>query len=418
MSTNHGIEQNEVNASKSSQSSFSRFLKLIGPGLITSALVLGPGSITLSSKIGAIYGPSLVWTLVLAVILMACFTEMSARIGLASKESFIQVIKGKWGSVAGIFIGIGAFLVCASFQAGNAIGTGIAIEAVTGISSKVWIITATVLAIGLLFFVNFYKVLEKLMLVLVVIMLVAFLVTVIVVQPSISDIFSGLVPSLPEGSMALVIAMFATSFSIVGALYQSYLVQEKGIDINQSKEVKVESFFGIFLLGFISFLIMITAATILKPAGIVVNNAVEMAEILKPSFGSFAVFIFILGLFGASFSSLVGNATIGGGLLADGLGFGSKLTNIKVKGAIIVVMVFGSIIALVFNGAPLNLIVFAQGVTIFVVPFIAIAILIVANSKKVMGNLTNGIMSNLLGVVGLVVLVYLAYNNFVNIFLN
>lgn len=418
MSMNHGMEQEEVKVTKSSQSSFSRFLKLLGPGLITSALVLGPGSITLSSKIGAIYGPSLVWTLVLAIILMACFTEMSARIGLASKESFIQVIKGKWGNVVGILMGLGAFLVCASFQAGNAIGTGIAIEAVTGVNSKVWIVVATVLAIGLLFFVNFYKILEKLMLALVAIMLLAFLITVIIVKPSISDIFSGLVPSFPEGSMALVIALFATSFSIVGALYQSYLVQEKGVTISQSKETTAESFFGIFLLGFISFLIMITAATILKPAGIVVNNAIEMAEILRPSFGGFAVFVFVLGLFGASFSSLVGNATIGGGLLADGFGFGSKLSSMKVKGSIIVVMLFGSIIALVFNGAPLNLIVFAQGVTIFVVPFIAIAILIVANSEKVMGDLKNSILSNVLGVAGLLVLIYLAYNNFVNIFLS
>lgn len=418
MSVNHGMEHEEVKVASSSQSSFSRFLKLLGPGLITSALVLGPGSITLSSKLGAVYGSSLVWTLVLAVVLMASFTEMSARIGMASKESFIKVIKDKWGNIAGILMGLGAFLVCSSFQAGNAIGTGIAVEAITGMDSKVWIVVATLLAIGLLFFNNFYKVLEKLMLALVAIMLIAFVITVIVVKPSIADIFGGLVPSLPDGSMALVIGLFATSFSIVGALYQSYLVQEKGVTISQSKEATAESFFGIFLLGFISFLIMITAATILKPAGIVVNNAVEMAEILRPSFGGFAVFVFVLGLFGASFSSLVGNATIGGGLLADGLGFGSKLSIMKVKIAIIVVMVFGSIIALVFNGAPLNLIVFAQGVTIFVVPFIAIAILIVANSKKIMGGLKNGIWSNVFGVIGLLVLIYLAYNNFVNIFLS
>lgn len=414
MSSNHEVQSSET---KSTQSALPRFLKLLGPGLITSALVLGPGSITLSSKIGALYGPSLVWILVLAVILMASFTEMSARIGLAGKKTFLAIAKDKWGSVASIFIGVGAFLVCASFQAGNAIGTGIAIEAVTGISSKVWIVVATLLAVGLLFFVNFYKVLEKLMLALVAIMLVAFLITTAVVRPSISDIFGGLVPTMPDGSMGLVIALFATSFSIVGALYQSYLVREKGGKIGQAKETMAESLFGIFLLGFISFLIMITAATILKPAGIVVNNAIEMAEILRPSFGGFAVFVFVLGLFGASFSSLIGNATIGGGLLADGLGLGHSLSSVKVKVAIIAVMLFGSIIALMFNGAPLNLIVFAQGVTIFVVPFIAIAILIIANSKEIMGELKNKATSNILGVLGLVVLIYLAYNNFVNIFL-
>lgn len=133
----------------------------LGPALITSALVLGPGSVTLSSKIGAIYGTQLVWTIVLAIILMMVYTEMSTRIGLAAKHSFIQTIKKKWGLFAGILIGVGAFLVTASFQAGNAIGTGIAISAVTDMDPTIWIIIFTLLSIGLLFAKQFYQILEK-----------------------------------------------------------------------------------------------------------------------------------------------------------------------------------------------------------------------------------------------------------------
>lgn len=218
--------------------------------------------------------------------------------------------------------------------------------------------------------------------------------------------------------MGLVIAMFATSFSVVGALYQSYLVKEKKLLPSESKAATREALFGIFLLGFISFLIMLTAATILLPAGIQVNSAGEMAGILEPSFGKFATIVFMLGLLGASYSSMIGNATIGGGLLADGIGLGHKLSDLKVRLSIITVILIGSAVALIFDGAPLNLIVFAQGVTIFVVPFIAIAILIIANSKEIMGTLKNGLWSNIFGVLGLVVLLYLAFSNFKNIFLS
>lgn len=388
----------------------------LGPALITSALVLGPGSVTLSSKIGAIYGTQLVWTIILAIILMMVFTEMSTRIGLAADHSFIQTIKKKWGLLAGVLIGVGAFLVTASFQAGNAIGTGIAISTVTNMDPTIWIIIFTLISIGLLFAKQFYQILEKMMLVLVVIMLLAFLITVIVVQPSLVDIFKGFIPVLPEGSMGLIIALFATSFSIVGAVYQSYLVKEKGWKITDAASGRKESFLGIFLLGFISFLIMITAATILKPQGLIVNDASEMGLALEPLFGNWSTIVFMLGLFGASFSSLMGNATIGGSLLADGLGIGSNLSNMKVKLLIILVMLFGSIIGIVFGSAPLNLIVFAQAITIFVVPFIAIAMLVIANDKNIMGELKNKLLSNVLGVIGLIVLVYLAFNNIKNIF--
>ncbi|WP_462410470.1 Nramp family divalent metal transporter [Neobacillus sp. Marseille-QA0830] len=392
------------------------FLSFLGPALITSALVLGPGSITLSTKIGAIYGSQLIWTLILAVILMMAYTEMSTRVGIASKDSFITAMKMKWGKAAGVIIGIGSCLVTASFQAGNAIGTGIAISGMTNMNPKIWIIAFTVIGIALLYTKEFYKILEKLMLVLVAIMLIAFLITVILVQPSISDIAKGFVPVMPKGSIGLIIALFATSFSIVGAVYQSYLVKEKGWQMADMKSGRKESFLGIFLLGFISFLIMITAATILKPKGIVVNNATEMGMALEPSFGSWSTFVFMLGLFGASFSSLIGNATIGGSMLADGFGLGDSLSNKTVKLLIVLVILFGSAVSLIFGSAPLNLIIFAQAITIIIVPFIAVAILVLANDAKVMGELKNKWLSNLLGIVGLLVLLYLAFNNLKTIF--
>ncbi|MBS4190184.1 Nramp family divalent metal transporter [Bacillus sp. FJAT-49705] len=393
-------------------------LKYSGPAFITAALMLGPGSVTLSSKIGAIYGSDLVWAIFAAIIFMMCYTEMSTRIGLAANQSFIKVMLDKWGKAASVLIGVGAFLVTASFQAGNSIGTGIALNTLTGIHSTVWIVIMSVLAIALLFTKQFYAILEKLMLGLVLVMLGAFLVTFIAVKPSFSDIISGFVPVIPSGSIGLVIALFATSFSIVGAVYQSYLVQEKGWTIKDAKSGARESYLGIFILGFISFLIMMVAATVLKPQGLVVNNASEMGASLEPLFGSWAMVVFMIGLLGASYSSLIGNATIGGSMLADGLGFGSKLSNMKVKFAIVGVILFGSIVAIIFGSAPVNLIVFAQAVTIFIVPFIAICILVVANDEKIMGSLKNKLTSNLFGILGLLVLLFLAFNNFKNIFLS
>jgi len=83
-------------------------------------------------------------------------TRCPANIGLTTNCK-----KEKWGFFAGLLIGIGAFLVTASFQAGNAIGTGIAVSAVTKMNPTIWIIVFTLLAIALLFTKEFYKILEK-----------------------------------------------------------------------------------------------------------------------------------------------------------------------------------------------------------------------------------------------------------------
>jgi Mn2+/Fe2+ NRAMP family transporter len=315
-----------------------------------------------------------------------------------------------------LLISIGAFLVTASFQAGNSLGSGLAVASITGWSVNFWIIAVTLVGIAFLFSKQFYNLLEKLMLGLVLLMLVSFAMTVVLTRPSIKDIAAGFVPVLPDGSLPLIIGLTATSFSIVGACYQSYLVQEKNWKIDQLKTGQRESYLGIFILGLLSLMMMVSAAAVLKPKGMVVNSVSEMGAALEPLYGNGATFVFMLGLFGASFSSLMGNATIGGSILADGLGFGSKLTSKPVRLLIVLVMVFGSVVGMIFGDAPVNLIIFAQAITIVIVPFIAIAILTMTNDKKLMGPLKNSLGHNILGFAGLIVLILLAINNVITLF--
>lgn len=393
------------------------WLRSLGPGIITAALVFGPGSLTLTSKLGSLYGYDLLWVVLLSTLLMMSFTSMGARIGLATKQSLLQTFKTKWGSWASISAGLGIFFVCASFQAGNSIGAGLSFAESFSTSANPWIIFISLLAIALLFFKSFYRILEKVMMIMVGMMLVSFMVTLIVAKPGLEDVAAGLYPTIPTGSLLLIIAMVASSFSVAGAFYQSYLVQAKGWQRVEVKDVKRESFTGIFILGLISSMILLSAASILHPQGIQVNAATDMGKALEPLYGSWATGVFMLGLFGASFSSLIGNATIGGTLFADALSLGSSLNSKSVRALIMLVIVLGAGIAIAFGRLPLELIVFAQGVTVFAVPFIGLGLLMVANDKEIMGDLVNQTPAKVTGVIGLIVLVLLAGSNFYNLFL-
>lgn len=394
-----------------------RWIKSLGPGLITAALVFGPGSLTITSKLGAVYGYQLFWVILVAVVLMLTFTGMGARIGLAANTSLIGLFREKWGNAAAWIAGFGLFFVTASFQAGNTVGAGLALAESLGGSNALWISFISVLAISLLFFKSFYKVLEKVMILMVAIMLISFLLTLVLAPPDFGGVIKGLVPAIPKGSFVLVIALVASSFSIAGAFYQSYLVQEKGWQKSQKKEALTESFTGILVLGIISSMIMLSAATILYPKGVGVSSAGDMGLALAPVYGQFSFLVFMVGLFGASFSSLLGNASIGGTLLADALSLGRDLNGLPVKLLISLVIVIGAAVALIFGRLPLELIVFAQGITIFAVPFIGFGVFLIGNDPKIMGELKNRKLSNTLGAFGLLVLLTLAVSNAVNLFL-
>lgn len=394
-----------------------KWWRSLGPGIITAALVFGPGSLTLTSKLGSLYGYDLFWVVVVATVLMLSFTSMGARIGLATNQSLLQTFKAKWGSWASILTGLGIFFVCASFQAGNSIGAGLSFAETFNTSPDPWIIGISLAAIALLFFKSFYNTLEKVMMIMVGLMMVSFIVTLAVAQPNLAAVMAGLEPEVPSGSSLLIIAMVASSFSIAGAFYQSYLVQAKGWKRTEVADVKRESYTGIVILGLISSMVLLSAGAILHPQGIAINAATDMGKALEPLYGNWATGVFMLGLFGASFSSLIGNATIGGTLFADALSLGSDLNSKVVKSLIMLVIIIGAAVAIAFGKLPLELIVFAQGVTVFVVPFIGIALFLVANDKKIMGDLVNKTPSNVTGIIGLLVLAFLAISNFYNLFL-
>jgi manganese transport protein len=398
------IKQNGITSLK-------KWLMSLGPGLITAALVFGPSKITITSKLGAEFSYSLIWIIVVAIIFMAVFTTMSARIGIATDRSLLTTIRQKWGNKAALGIGFGVFLVTASFQAGNSIGVGISMAELTGTPKTPWIITFNIIAISLLFFRSFYKLLEKIMIALIMLMLFAFLTTLFLVKPAPAQVVTGLVPSIPAGSLGLVIAFVASTFSIVGALYQSYLVQERkrinpGVRLNHNASLT-----GIVILGVMSAVVLVCASGVLFSTGLRVSSATDMAKALEPLFGSYASTLFLLGLFGASFSALIGNSTLGGTLLADTLGLGYHLNARTTRYLVALVMIVGASIAIAFGKLPLELIVFAQSITILIVPFIGIALYGIANDERLMGSLKNSPRMKVLAGLGLLLIIILAIAN-------
>lgn len=390
---------------------------LIGPGFITAALVLGPGSLAVASKIGALYEFRLLWVVPLCVLFMGVFTIVSTRIGLSSNLTLIQLIREKYGNAVCIIIGVGLFIVAASFQAGNSIGAGMVFSEMSGSASAPWVAAFSAVAIILLFFKSFFKILEKIMIAMVVLMLVSFVVTLIISKPDISLLVSQFDFRLPYGSEFLALALVASSFSIAGAFYQSYLVQEKGWEKGASKSHERESLSGVLILGIITSTVLLTAASVLFPQGIQVTSATEMAMTLEPIFGSYATIIFMLGLFAASFSSLIGNATLGGVLLSDALNIGRKLESQKVRYVIMSVIVIGATVAIIFGNLPIELIVMAQGFTVIVVPVIGLMLYLIAKDRAAKNLMKIGPVLHVILVLGLILLMVLAGANSYNLFI-
>ena len=391
--------------------SIKSFFKIVGPGFIIASVVLGPGSITTASKIGSEYGYSLLWVIVLAAIGMIMYTTMAGRFGVSHDKSILQTIADTYGRWFAILIGISAFLAATSFQFGNNLGVATALQAITGISENVWPLIFTPLAIILVLWAkHLYKILEKMMMLLVMLMILAFLTNLIFAKPNLVAAAKGFVPlSLPSKSFNEMAALVGTTFVLHACLYQSYLVQDKGWTIKDLKYGLRDTYSGIAMLASISILIIMTSAAALYPRGIVVTSAADMALQLEALFGKFSKYIFSLGLWAAAFSSLVVNSIMGGGLLSDGLGLGRTMQDRAPKFFTILAMLIGMVVAVFFRGNVVYALVLAQASSLFAVPAIAIGLFLLLNNKKVMGAYANNRVQNVIAIFGMILIFLMVY---------
>ncbi len=392
-------------------SNLKNILKSAGPGFIIASVVLGPGSITTASKIGSENGYQLLWVIVLAALGMAMYTTMASRFGVSHDKSILQTTADIYGRWFAVLIGISAFMTATSFQFGNNLGVATAMKAITGIHENVWPLIITPTAIVLIFFAkNLYKVIEKIMMVLVMIMIMAFLINLTFTKPNLISAAQGFLPlTVPKSAFNEIAALVGTTFCLHAALYQSYLVQDKGWGLGELKRQVRDSSSGIIMLSVISMLIIMTSAAALHPRGIQIASAADMAIQLEALFGQFAKYVFSIGLFAAAFSSLLVNAVIGGGLVSDGLGMGRTMQEKGPKIFSTIVLLIGMIVAVFFKGNVVYALVLAQASSLFAVPAIGIGLFLLINNKKVMGDLRNSFWQNIVAVLGLILILVMVY---------
>lgn len=366
-------------------------IKDVGPAIIVAACVLGPGSILVSSKVGAEFGLAALAVLAGACVLLFGMITMSARIGVMFDGTPGEELTARLGRIPSALVGLALFGIVAIFQSSNNMAIIAGLEPIfeqqawfASLPAKMTVLVLINMVVILFLYTSrdLYKKVERLMKSLVLFMMVAFLLNFLFVlfnPPAIETRAIGNIGDTPPNYL-LLIGLIGTTFSVAGAYYQAYLVREKGWTSKDLAQGIYDSGVGVSVLGAMTAVILSTSAIMFfgKQSGVSLSNVGELALQLKPIFGRSAVLIFSMGIFAGAFSSFLINAIIGGTILSDSLGLGAKLFDRWPKHltafALVLGAVFGSS-SLLSKDSTVHLITFAQALTVIGIPAIALAIL-------------------------------------------
>ena len=397
-----------------------RYLAMMGPAFIVGAWQFGPGNLVSAVQAGSLYSYTLIWVIALSTLLMLAFADMSIRVGIMSDGSLVETIKKTLGRPTGVAAGLGVFAITLCFSVGNAVGAGLGLSLVLGGSPVRWTLACSVLVAAIMFARHAYRVIEKVILGIVALMATSFIATAIITQPDWVAAGKGaVIPEIPGGVGLLLVALVGTNFSLNAAFYAGYASRERGLRRDQYRETTIaDTIPGIVAPGIMTALVIAAAAAVLGgqggPEGATLQ---QFSAILEPLAGEAGRTIFALGFFGAALSAMIANATAGGTLLSDGLGWGNRLSSWHVRLGVLGVLSVGATVTVLAQGtSPVKLIIAAQALTVIVAPFIGILLVILSNNRRLMGDLRNKWWQNAAAAVGIVAIFATCYQLIVTTF--
>jgi NRAMP (natural resistance-associated macrophage protein)-like metal ion transporter len=407
-----------------SRNPVTRFLAVLGPGLVTGAADDDPSGVATYSQAGATYGNSLLWTVPLTLPLMMAVQEICDRMALASGDSLGKLIRRKFSR--GVRIAIGVLLValiaanCLNLAADlNAVGQGMNLlhagpaflwSAIAGIAIAGAVIAGSFEMIGRIF--------KWLCLVLLVYVAVLF-----VSQVNWADVARGLLGGqlrFTPAYLGLVVGVLGTTISPYMFFWQSaqrieeMRAEDSGGDKaaalkdrpphearRRLRNGRIDVFSGMAFSVAIMFAIIASSAATLGAHHKAISSAADAAKALQPIAGSYAGILFALGFIGSGVLAVPVLAASGAAGMAGLLNKDWGLARSPRKAPLFYVllgvgMVAGTVLAVVSTD-PIGLLVLSAIVNgIAAGPFL-IVMMLISRDQKIMGKYRNGKLAATMG---------------------
>ncbi len=376
----------------------------LGPGLIAANAGNDSGGIATYSTVGAQYGYSLLWMLLVITVSLAVIQEMCARMGAATGKGLSDLIRERFG-VRGAAFAMLTLLVANSLTTISEFAGIASAMQLFGVSKYLSVPVAAV-AVWLLVTRGTYGRVEKVFLVMT-LAFFAYPIAAVLAHPDWGQVVkSTLVPSfqLQSTYLLLFVGTIGTTITPYMQLYIQSSVAEKGVTIERYGPERADAYFGSIFGNVISaFIIIACAATIFvssRGKGVLITTAEQAALALQPLLGAYAPFLFGIGLLGASLLAAAVLPLATSYSISESFGFERGVSRSfreapVFHGLFTGMLALGAIVALI-PGLPLfRLLVVVQIINGVLLPILLVFILLLVNDRRIMGRYVNGRVNNI-----------------------
>lgn len=375
----------------------SNYLALFLPGIFLLGFNIGTGSVTAMAKAGATYGMSLLWTIVASCLATYFMISAYGRFTLVTGETALQAFRKHIHPLVGLFFIVALTAgVCGSVMGVMGIVAEVSSEwsktLIDGGIQPVWFAAFFIALVYFIFWNGKTQFFERSLAVIVAIMSACFILNFFILMPPPIDLFTGLVPTLPDippnrdDSPFLVIASMVGTTVFSGLfIIRTTLVKEAGWTLADTKKQRNDAIVSVVMMFVISGSIMAAAAGTLHAEGLGLDNASQMIGLLKPLAGSLATSIFVVGIVAAGVSSQFPNVLMLPWLLCDYNQTERQMSLPHYRIMVFIISLLGLVVP-IFEARPVFVMIVSQAFNSVILPITVACILYLGNKKQLMGK--------------------------------
>lgn len=280
----------------------------IGPGFIIAATGIGAGDMVTATVAGANYGTAILWAVLVGALLKFYLNEGVARWQLSTGHSILQGWSANIHPIASYYfiayLFVWSFIVAGALMA----ACGLAAHSIFPILSvKSWGIIHSMAALLLILWGS-YKNLENIMKAFTCLMFLTILTNLLLIDVNWAQTASALIrPKVPAGSVKFILGMIGGVGGSVTLLSYGYWLKEKGwTGAKSMRKSRIDLGTAYLFTGLFGLALVILSAD-LSPEKLSGNQMViGLSDKIFETTGSFGKWIFLLGFWGAVFSSMLG----------------------------------------------------------------------------------------------------------------
>ena len=371
-------------------------------GIVTSiGGYLDAGSLATSVQAGAVFRYDLLWVILLGTICVIFLVEMSGRFAAVSNHPIYAAMRERQGANYFMLVTVVNVIVNILVLAAELGGAAMALQLLTGISIRVWVIPVALL-LWLMLWVLTFKVIENGVAALGMITVV-FLVVAWRLHPQVGDILHGFIPSSPQHDKA---NYWFLAVSIMGSIIAPYLFHfyssgaiEDQWDHEYLVPNRIIATVGMSFGSAVSMAALVVAAVVLFPRHISAQTYEEAALMLTTPLGHAGLFWFSAALFIACMGAAFELSLSVGYILGQGLGWqwGEDEKPIEAP-RFALVYTIATLLATIpslIGLDPLKVTLISMALTALILPLVIFPFLLLMNDREYLEDHVNSRFSNI-----------------------